>query len=252
MSAASRKSAPKNTAPKKTAPNQKAVTERTAARSKAPDDDLVIGGPPRVDLLPPEVRARKKSRAHRRSLLLGVAGAVALMLMGVGAASLLSLQAQSQLQAEQQRTTRILTEQGKYVGVRKMQEQVTLVQAAQQVGASTEIDWKSYLDSIQATLPANVVVKTVTVDSATPLAIYQQATAPLQGGRVATISFTAATPSFPELPAWLTALRTLPGYADAAPDSATLDTTSGTYTVSITMHVNADAFDERFSAKKGK
>lgn len=234
------------------AKSKKADGEHAVPQPKASADDLILGGPPRVDLLPPEVRARRRARAHRRSLLLGVAGAVVLTMLGIGAASLLSLQAQSQLQAEQQRTTRILTEQGKYVGVRTIQQRMTIVQAAQEVGASTEIDWKAYLDSIQATLPANVTVTTVTVDSATPLAIYQQATAPLQGGRVATISFTATTPSFPELPVWLTALRTLPGYADAAPDSATLDTTSGTYTVSITMHVNAEAFDDRFSTKKGK
>ncbi|MGO4691325.1 hypothetical protein [Glaciibacter sp. 2TAF33] len=215
------------------------------------DDTLVVGGEPRVDLLPLEVRKERKAKVMRRRLGLGVVGVLLLMVLAAGGATLLSAQAQLRLLVEQSRTAELLAEQGKYIEVRKVQDQVGLVQAAQQVGVSTEIDWKKYLEAVQATLPASVTIDAVTVDSASPLAIYDQPTAPLQGSRVATMSFTAKSATLPDVPTWLTALATLPGYADALPGSVNLDATTGEYTVNITMHVNDAAFSKRF-ATEGK
>lgn len=212
-------------------------------------DELVIGGQPRVDLLPLEVRKERKARVMRRRLGLGVVGVVALVLAGSVGTTALAMQAQARLLAEQGRTAELLAEQGKYIEVRQVQDQVALVQAAQEVGVSTEIDWKKYLESVQATLPASVTIDTVTVDSASPLAIYAQPTAPLQGARVATVSFTAKSKVLPDVPTWLTALATLPGYADALPGSVNLDADSDTYAVKITMHINDAAFSQRFSTE---
>jgi hypothetical protein len=105
---------------------------------------------------------------------------------------------------------------------------------------------------VQATLPASVTITAVDVESSTPMAVYAQPTTPLQGSRVATISFTATSSVLPDVPAWLTSLATLPGYADALPGSVQLDSTSGVYTANITMHVNSDAFSKRFSTDEGK
>jgi len=209
-------------------------------------ETLVIGGEPRVDLLPNEVRKERKAKVVRRRLGLGVVGVLAFVLVGSAATMTLSLQAQTRLVDEQARTADLLVEQSQYIEVRKVQDQVTLVQAAQQVGVSTEIDWKAYLESVQATLPAGVTIDSVTVDSASPLAIYEQPTAPLQGARVATVSFTATSAILPDVPTWLKALAKLPGYADALPSSANLDATTDAYNVNIVMHVNDDAFSQRF------
>lgn len=211
---------------------------------------LVIGGEPRVDLLPPEVRKERNAKVTRRRLALGIAGVIVIVVVGAGAASAFALQAQTRLLDEQARTTYLLTQQGKYGEVRSVQDEVNLAQAAQRVGASTEIDWKKYLDRVRTTLPASVGIDTVTVDSATPLALYTQSTAPLQGARVATVSFTAKSSVLPDVPTWLNALATLPGFADAIPGSVKLDVPSGVYTVNITMHVNDAAFAHRFD--KGK
>ncbi|RDV43123.1 hypothetical protein DOE76_19450 [Leifsonia sp. ku-ls] len=215
-------------------------------------DDLVIGGVPRADLLPPEVRARRKALALRRSLLLGVVGVAAVVALGVAGSFAYDLQANAALAMEQTRTTDLLKQQAKYSDVRAMKEDIKLLQAAQEVGASTEIQWKAYLDKVQATLPGGVLVQTVQIDSASPMAPFLQGTTPFEGPRVATITFTATTDSFPSTSQWLTALEGLPGYVDATPNSVSRDDGSGTYTVSITMHVNADVYDGRFATKKGK
>ena len=218
--------------------------------SRAVDNTvLVIGGVPRVDLLPPEVKARRKAKAIHRLLGYGVAAVALVVVAAIGGVSALGLQAQAQLSSAQLQTGVILAQQKKYLEVRQVQREVSLVQAAQQVGASTEISWKDYLMKVQSTLPANVVIKTVTIDSATPLAIYAQPTAPLQGARVATLTFEATSPTLPEVQVWLTALATLPGFADATPGSVSLDPTNNVYTAKITMHINEAAFDGRFAAK---
>lgn len=211
------------------------------------EDQLILGAEPRVDLLPPEVLKARAAKATRRRLGLGVLGAVVVVVLGVGATFALSVQAQVDLLTAQARTTELIIAQGEYSEVTKVQYHLDLARAAQQVGASTEIAWKPYLDQVQATLPASVSIDQVTIDSATPIAVYEQATTPLQGARMATISFSATSSVLPDVPAWLRSLATLPGFADALPGSVTLDETTGIYTASITMHVNDAAFSGRFA-----
>ncbi|TFD86477.1 hypothetical protein E3T61_16355 [Cryobacterium lactosi] len=206
---------------------------------------LVIGGEPWVDLLPPEVHRQRQAKAVRRRLGLGVIGVVAITIVGTGASVALAITAQTQLASQQALTSGLISDQGQYMEVRIVQGEVDLVTAAQQVGVSTEINWKQYLEGVQAILPPSVTISTVAVDSASPLALYGQPTAPLQGARVATVSFTAESAVLPDVPTWLDSLATLPGYADALPGSVTR-AESGVYTVAITMHVNDDAYAQRF------
>jgi hypothetical protein len=209
--------------------------------------NLVVGGESRVDLLPQELRVKRKGKVLRRRLgFLVILVAVVL----VGASALVraqAIQAKSDLSIAQANTQSILLQQRKYGEVSKIQKQVGTIQAAQQVGTSTEINWKDYLISVQATLPPNVTLDSVNIDSATPFASYAQASAPLQGERIATLSFTAISSTLPQVPQWLIALATLPGYADANPGSVTR-TETGSYSVNITMHINQAAFTDRFSA----
>lgn len=214
------------------------------------EDALVVGGEPRVTLLPPEVLKRRKAKSMRRGLGFSVVGLLVLVLAGTAAATFVSGQAQLRLLAEQSHTDELLAEQTQYGEVRTAQAQVDLVKAAQQVGDSTEIDWKTYLQGVQATLPSGVVIKSVAVDSATPILLYAQATGPLQGARVATVEFTATSTVLPDVPAWLNGLATLPGFADALPGSVILDESTGTFTVDITMHISEAAFAQRFAAKE--
>ncbi len=214
---------------------------------KPKNEILVLGGEPRVDLLPPEVRVLRKGKGIRRRLAFGVI----VVLLGVTGVTVLARaqadSAKTNLANAQARTQDLLIQQRKYIEVSKLQNEIDTIRAAQQVGTSTEIDWESYLNSVQATLPADVTISTVNIDTATPFAPYTQATAPLQGARVATLTFTARSSTLPQVPAWLNALVTLPGYSDASPGSVTRDTNGG-YAVSITMHINQAAFSKRFAA----
>jgi len=208
--------------------------------------NLVVGGESRVDLLPQELRVKRKGKVIRRRLGFLVV-LVAVVVVGLSAlVRAQGIQAKSDLSIAQANTQSILLQQRKYGEVSAIQKQVATIQAAQQVGTSTEINWNNYLISVQTTLPPNVTLDSVNIDSATPFASYAQASAPLQGERIATLSFTAISSTLPQVPQWLIALATLPGYADANPGSVNR-TENGSYSVNITMHINQAAFTNRFA-----
>ena len=166
---------------------------------------LVIGGAPRVDLLPPEVRADRRAGVAVRRVWMGVIGVAVVVAVGVGAASLHAMQASDALMTAQGETQSLLLEQGKYGEVRNTQNEVDLITAAQAVGGASEIAWPDFLGKIQATLPAGVGVVTISIDQMTPLLDYQQPTAPLQGARVATVTFHGREPDLavgPRLARW--------------------------------------------------
>ena len=212
---------------------------------------LTIGGESRVDLLPTEVSFARKAKVVQRRLGFVLFLVAILMVGGVALVRAQALQAQVNLSIEEANKRSLLLQQRKYVEVQWIQEEMGTIQAAQLVGTSTEINWRQYLTSVQATLPSNVTLDTITIDSATPFAPYAQASAPLQGARIATLKFTAKSPTLPQVPAWLIALTSLPGYADASPGSVTRSE-SGAYSVSITMHINEAAFSNRFAVTMEK
>ena len=205
-----------------------------------------LGGAPRADLLPPEVGAGNRARSIQRGLKLGIVGVIAIVLMATGGAWLLAYVAHDNLTAAQDQTSVLLSGQVAHAEVRDVKNNVATSKAAQQVGASTEIDWKVYLLSLQSTLPAGVAVTGVETDSASPINDYTQSTTPLEGGRVGTLAFTATSPTLPSIPTWLNGLESLTGFVDAVANSVNLQS-DGTYLVSITMHINADAYSGRFA-----
>jgi hypothetical protein len=202
-----------------------------------------------VSLLPAEVNDFHKARAIRRRLGFAVFGVLVLVAAGVAGAFVLSTTSQAQLEAAKATSASLVAQEGQFSDLRKVQTGIALVEAGQQVGASTEIDWKTYLQKLQATLPPGVIINEVMIESASPFVDFAQSSVPLEGSRVATLSFAAMSPTLPSIPGWLDGLATLQGFADAVPGSVQVQT-NGTYLVNITMHINADAFSLRFAEKK--
>ena len=207
---------------------------------------LILGGDSQIDLLPPEFRHRRKAKVLRRRLGIALLFFVILISGVVALFGAQAQQAQRDLVIAQANAIFLKSQQKIYNEVRQVQSAISTVEAAQRIGTATEIDWQEYLTSVQATLPKNVAIETIKIDAATPFAPYTQATVPLQGARIATLSFTAVSPTLPQVPVWLISLTSLRGYADASPGSVVRNE-DGTYAVSITMHINQEAFSHRFS-----
>jgi len=211
-----------------------------------------VGYEPRVDLLPAEVHVERKQRAGIRRAWLVVALVAVLAILGTGAAYSSSVTAATELATEQGQSVALLKQEQSYAEVKQVQARSALIEAGQQVGGSTEIDWGTTLERIQASLPAGVTITGVQVESATPLQAFTQSTAPLQGARVATVGITAMSAELPSIPVWIASLGKLPGYVDANANSVTLGTDdAGGYTTNLTIHLDAEAYDGKYAPKKG-
>jgi len=208
---------------------------------------LTIGGSPRVDLMPPEVRLRRSQLRTRRLLrlgLFGVATAVVLACVGVFAWSAIS---QAALLAARVQQDVLVHQQSRYSEINSLKTGIALVQAGQLVGASTEIDWQGYLAGVAAALPDGLTISSVDIDSASPIDTTTTSPTPLIGDHVATLTMTVTGSSLPSVPALLDGLAHLPGYVDAVPGEVSLS--DGVYSTTVTMHIDKTAFDKRFASK---
>jgi Tfp pilus assembly protein PilN len=168
--------------------------------------------------------------------------------VGVGAASLGVLTANTQLTLEQSRTAGLLLEQNKYGAVVTVQNQVGDIKTVQPVAALDEILWQPFTASLQSALPAGMSITSVAELLDTP-ATGAAAVVPLQGAHIATITITASSPQA-SVSAWLDNLASIKGFVDAVPGSVNLDSSTGLYTSTVTLHVNADALSGRFATGK--
>lgn len=205
---------------------------------------LVVGGQPRANLLPPEIILKRKQLKTRRSLRAAVVLIAIVTAAGCVGAFGVSSVAQVALAATQQQQQALVIEQAKYSEVSQVQQTIRTIEAGQQVGSSTEVDWRAYIGKLQKTLPAGVKITSVKVDTGTPMQLFPQSDAPLQGARVGAISFEASSKTLPDIPDWLRALATMPGFVDGTPGSVRIEGSS--YIVDVLMHYNTDAYSMRF------
>jgi Tfp pilus assembly protein PilN len=215
------------------------------SKGNAPVDGLILGGEPRVHLLPPEVVARKKARIVRRRLGMGLVAVVLVLAVGLGLGTLSMASAQSELAIAQAQTTSILQQQAKYSDVLKVKADAAAIQTAQKQATAQEISWQPFIERFEATLPAGASITGLTASIDAPFEVAPPVTDPLEGPRiatvVATISMNQAT-----IAGWLNTLPTLKGFVDATPNSISIGS-GGAYVVSITMHINKDALANRFT-----
>jgi hypothetical protein len=223
------------------------AAKRQKRQGRGASQPLVVGGRPRADLLPTEVLVHRRERAVVRRLWGGVVIVAVVVGLGGGYAGMEASQAAGDLARAQADTLSILQQQQQYSDVRTTESETRLIQAGQSVGGSTEIAWGDYLAKVQSSLPSGVSITGVNVDSASPTEAYAQSDAPLQGVRIATLSFDATSSTLPSVPDWLNSVKGLEGFVDANANSVTLDPTSGSYTVNMTIHINEKAYDGKYS-----
>jgi hypothetical protein len=225
----------------------KAPKQAKAPKSAA--TKLVVGGPPRADLLPPEVAQGVKAKSLRRTLVLLVVLAVVVAGAGSLGSTLLALNSTVALEASSARTAELLAQQGEYSEVRQVTAMLDKAEIARRVGTSTEINWKSYTAEVQSSLPADTVITGLIAEASTPTSTYSAPTIPLQGDRIGQVAFTATSASLPDVESWLVNLAGVTGFVDASPGAVTR-VDDGSYTVSIIMHFNSDVLAERFALEE--
>ena len=211
--------------------------------------ELILGGEPRADLLPPELKARRESRALHRALTIALAGVVVIMGASIGAVSLNAALKQNDLATATTRTDEILMETTKYAEVNQLQDQYDTTLVVRALGLSTEVDWQAYLADIRSILPTEVTIDAVNVTTASPWTAFGQSGVPLTQPRTASLALELTSPGLPTVPQWLIGLKDLPGYADASPGSITRSD-DGSYVVSLALNINESALSNRFAIKE--
>lgn len=210
---------------------------------------------PQVNLLPPEVQQARGLASLQRLLAL----ALVVVLIGCVAAYGLVLLAQgranSDLAAEQTKTSSLLLEQKKYNEVPTVLAALAQGQAARRLGMATEVQWKPYLTSIAAVLPDGVSIDSYESTGATPMTPATPPTNPLEQSAIGQIKFTLRSSTVPNTAAIVDALNGLAGFGDAwVSDSTVTASTNNTtyYKVAATVQVRSGALANRFAAETGK
>lgn len=209
-------------------------------------ETVIVGGPPRAELLPPEVGQAVKARATRRLLVFAVIVATGIVAAGVVGATVLSASSAMALAQATDEGNRLVQAQGEFAEVRRVSTMIAKAEEGLEIGSVTEIPWKDYFGEIQGSLPAGVLVTNFSAETATPTIPYALPSAPLQGERIGELTFTAFSPTLPDVEAWLNGLEKVKGFVDASPGTVVLAEDGG-YTVSIVMHINAEVFDNPFA-----
>ncbi|PWB97471.1 hypothetical protein [Homoserinimonas hongtaonis] len=213
-----------------------------SARTKN-DKGIVVGGEPRIDFLPPEIKQKKQARRTRRGLVALVIVVVALCVVVYGGVTTLAISRQIALADEQQRTLNLLKEQQEFALARQVADDVALTTSARLFGSANELLWQQYLAEIEARLPAGSVTSMVNIDAREALEAPPEN--PLLASTFATISITATTTAFSDVSALLDSLATIPGYAGASVGQVELNDGGG-FEYSITLLVNDQALAKRF------
>ena len=236
--------------------NSVALRGTAPTRTNAAPIHLVVGGEPRVHLLPVEVSQRKKLRELKRKLLTYGVIALVLVFAAYGAATFVLTTAQSGLSSAQTTTAELLAQQAKYGTVTKVNTDIASIKAAQITTTNQEILWEPFIAKLQATLPSDAILSSVNASIDSPGGVTNDsgsstppAAVPLQGTHIATVLI-VATMAQSEVPGWLDRLPLLAGYSDSEVGSVT-QAGSGRYVVQVTVHLNSQAISNRFTTKGG-
>ena len=213
---------------------------------------LAVGGIPRADLLPPEIRAEYRGKAVVRMLAIFVVALAFVVAGGVGFATLRSISSQQSLELERDRSLELVARQLDFAVAKQTADQVDAAIVARSLGTASEIDWRVYLDEVSATLPAGVGLTQLVI---APVVVTEDEAVienPLQQAAVATITITATSVTVPDVEAWFDDLAGITGFAGIAPPATVAGSPTVGYIVGLQLLVNEEAYLARFQNDAGE
>jgi hypothetical protein len=208
-------------------------------------DNLVLGGEPRVFLLPPEAAQRAKARGMRRLSVLLLALVIVVVGAGYGWAFYRNAGAQDALTSAQAETNSLASQRKEYAKATTVAALVSGVADSKKLGASTEVLWADLIAAVRSSLPAGATIQSATMKARTPWEPVLEPAGPLRQPRVATVTIVITSPTILDATAIVRSLVNVPGFADATPDSVT--EADGLYSTTVTLNVNDKALSKRFA-----
>lgn len=213
------------------------------------DPPLVVGPPPRVNLLPPEVTSARSWRKVRRGIVLAAVTSILFSALVGGRAYLAAAQSAAALERAQISTQSLLATAQGYAGVTAVESRIAQATAARAGVTSNWIDWQLVLKRVVKALPEASTLTTFTATIATTDVAsaggVSVAGAAVPSGTVATVSLGATASSLSAVQAWIASMSSMPGYLSADPGSVSADDT-GSIKVGVTLYLG----DEVYSVRK--
>ncbi|GAB3846311.1 hypothetical protein [Nesterenkonia populi] len=195
---------------------EKPVLKKRAATAFGRSRSLSMGRPPEVDLLPLELQDAKRTRAVQSAAALFVL-IVFVVMVGL---TLIAWQdartAQAEQQAAEQLSTDLTAAQAQFQEARELADTVEALGAAADAATFTHISWFDIMADLRRSIPSEVRIEGLQIDSASPLEPYVQRQGPYdEGSRAGYIEFAALTADLPDLAAWTRGLDDVPGFTEA-------------------------------------
>lgn len=204
----------------------------------------VIGGVPRVDLMPPEVAQRRLDRRRQSWSIVGLIVVLGLVAVGTALAAFANTIAQADLVSAQAQTGVLLAQQQEYSEVSELRSSIALAEQATVAGTASEVLWLDVQRELLSVLPTGASVTTMAGTSDVPWTTAMLPAGPLREPRVATFAFNVTTSTLPEMAQYLRALEGLEIVADVTADSTQI---SVGYMTMMTVNIDPVALSLRFT-----
>jgi Tfp pilus assembly protein PilN len=211
---------------------------------------------PRINLLPPEVHAARRTR----KVQLGLGAGVALVALAIGGFYLMEVQdansAQDQLATVKAQSTTLQAQQAQYADVPKTLAAIDAAESARQTAMSQDVQWYRYLHDLSYVTPKNAWFTTLEISltaPATATAGAANATSAATSGGIATVSVTGNAKQHNDVASWLDAATRETGWTQAYfTNSEKTDINGATFVkFTSTATVTDDALSHRYDRKAG-
>jgi Tfp pilus assembly protein PilN len=207
-----------------------------------------------ANLIPPELLQARRVRALQK--LVGFMLVLLLLVAGVGGgyAMLRSRHAAQQLSVEQNRTSQLLAEQGRYRSITEIQGNVAQVRTQLAKLMGMDVDTSALLASLVMQLPAGGTVSQLALSIAEPTP-----TAPNNIGasvldtsgqlHIGTITISGQVQKVADVATYVNRLSALPGLVDPYPATSTVNDTGAQFTVQLS--INDSLLSQRYALSSG-
>ena len=208
-------------------------------------ESLELGGPPRVDLMPAELRAKQRGAGVRRLFVL--AWVLSLVVVGAGyaLATVHAAAATADLQAAQERSQLLLAEQLEYSEVTTVARQSASIVDGGIAVTATEVLWKDVVDPILGALPADSTVVSIVALGRTFADPELTRGGPLREPLVGRLTIIVTTPTVFDVTGWMRRVEGIPLVSDLVPTTVALS--GGGYQTTIDLSVDVSGLSGRFA-----
>lgn len=215
--------------------------------ARGTDSKLVLGGEPRVQLLPQSVRDRERAAKVRRRLAMLVALSLVLVGGGYAFAWLRNDIAKNELLSAQAETEAIFADQATYVEGTRAAALVDGIMKAQTATTANEVLWEPLLMKIAAMMPAGTDFGQVVAVTQAPWEPPLPVEGPLRSSRMAIVTVSFFSPTVVDPALVVPQLPALPGFVDARFDSSVWDDSYLHYVTTIRVMFDEAATSGRFA-----